>query len=520
MKISYLTFYLLVFPAILCLFSLCRRVAPRYARLCVALASMLFLAIADRVSFGILLGVVLINYHLIRGMEVAPHRKRLYKLIGVSLSLTPLIFYKLFGGTVYFDGDLAQSLLLPLGLAFYSLQQVTAIVDSASGQVKPIQISDYLFFSFFFATLTSGPIITYKDMMGQLQQDDSSSISSYNIDLGVSLFILGFAKKTLIADPIESMTGALLQVSNINPETYYSISELLYIFWGGMLSFYYVFSAYSDMAIGIALLFGVRLPVNFNSPLKARTPQQYVMSWHMSFMAFVRQYVFQPVYLMLKRTPIKDLNTRYLLAWAGAVFCSFGVVGVWHAPDIVTVAISLGVAITIVGVESSSLVFRRRKPASARTPSLLSRAILLIFICLCAMKFTHPDFEIVQSFTNMLTHNPTLFVSDRLDFLSGYLHGAWIEYYSFFPTLTTVNRYEIAQPTLSPDLSMLHILLVTLITFYCPNSMQIFGLLEKNEEDNMKARWSNRMRAAIAAGVLLCISLSFANNGSSFSYGG
>ncbi|ABC30344.1 predicted membrane protein involved in D-alanine export [Hahella chejuensis KCTC 2396] len=518
MKISYLTFYLLVFPAIFCLFSLFRKIAPAYARLSVAFASMLFLAFADLVSLAILLAVVLINLNLIRSMEANPHRKKLYKLAGITVSLAPLIFYKLFGGKVHFDSGLAQSLLLPLGLAFYSLQQVTAIVDSANGQVKSIQVGDYLFFSFFFATLTSGPIITYKDMMGQLRQ--GASPSTYNTDLGISLFILGFAKKTLIADPIESMTGALLQVSRINPETYFSLTELLYIFWGGMLSFYYVFSAYSDMAIGIALFFGVRLPVNFNSPLKAKTPQQYVMSWHMSFMAFVRQYVFQPVYLLLKKAPVKDLNTRYLLAWAGAVFCSFGVVGVWHAPDIVTVAISLCVALTIVCVESSSLLLRRRKVPSSHFPGIFSRVILLSFICLCAIKFTHPDFEIVRAFTDMLAHNPTLFVSDRLAFLSDYLHGEWIEYYSFFPTLTTVNRYEIAQPTLSPDLSMLHILIVTAITFCCPNSMQIFGLLEEKGTSDVTPRWSNRLRAAIAAGVLLCLSLSFANNGSSFSYGG
>jgi len=181
-------------------------------------------------------------------------------------------------------------LLPPVGISFFTFQTISYAVDVYRGQVKPVtRLSDYGFFVSFFPQLVAGPIVRASQFIPQIYKDYSVS----NTDFGIAVFMIlkGLVKKLFIGDFI-----ALNMIDRVfaNPVSYSGFENLMGLY-GYSLQVYCDFSGYTDIAIGLALLMGFRLPKNFNSPYKAKNVGDFWKRWHMSLSSWLKDYLYIPM---------------------------------------------------------------------------------------------------------------------------------------------------------------------------------------------------------------------------------
>lgn len=182
-------------------------------------------------------------------------------------------------------------LLLPLAISFFTFQQIAYLADCYKGQVKEYDFLNYSLFVTFFPQLIAGPIVHHKEMMPQFMQNRwNYRIKYQNISSGLFIFSMGLFKKVVIAD-----TFAVIATNGFDNAETLNLVEA----WVTSLSYtfqlYFDFSGYTDMAIGAALLFNIRLPDNFNSPYKALDIQDFWRRWHMTLSRFLRDYIYIPL---------------------------------------------------------------------------------------------------------------------------------------------------------------------------------------------------------------------------------
>jgi len=181
-------------------------------------------------------------------------------------------------------------LALPLAISFFTFQQIAYLVDSYRGETYEYDFLNYAVFVSFFPQLIAGPIVHHKEMMPQFANVKNKLINYKNIGLGLFLFSLGLFKKVALADSF-----AVWATEG------FDVAERLSFFeaWATSLSYtfqlYFDFSGYTDMALGIALLFNIRLPINFDSPYKARNIQDFWRRWHITLSRFLKEYVYIPL---------------------------------------------------------------------------------------------------------------------------------------------------------------------------------------------------------------------------------
>ena len=181
-------------------------------------------------------------------------------------------------------------LVLPLAISFFTFQQITYLVDSYKKETKEYGFLNYAVFVTFFPQLIAGPIVHHKEMMPQFANVRNKVKNYKNIVLGIFIFSIGLFKKVVIAD-----TFALWATHGFDVANTLNIFEA----WATSLSYtfqlYFDFSGYTDMAIGAALLFNIKLPINFNSPYKALNIQDFWKRWHITLSRFLRDYVYIPL---------------------------------------------------------------------------------------------------------------------------------------------------------------------------------------------------------------------------------
>lgn len=209
-----------------------------------------------------------------------------------------------------------QKIILPLGISFFTFTQIAYLVDSYKGKVRNDSLLNYTLFVNFFPHLLAGPIIHHQEMMNQFANQNNRYINWENCYQGMSLFVIGLFKKVIIADYIG------LEVNQLYNSPFLDFWQA----WAASLSYsvqlYFDFSGYSDMALGSALLFNIKLPINFNSPYQAHSIQDFWQRWHMTLSRFLRDYVYIPLGGNRKgRLPTYfNLFTTFLLGgfWHGA----------------------------------------------------------------------------------------------------------------------------------------------------------------------------------------------------------
>lgn len=260
-------------------------------------ASFAFYSFWDIRYLPILLTSILANYYLAHLICKQTNRK-LFMIVGVLFNLSILGYFKyanffleniygLWGGS--FDNILQVA--LPLGISFFTFQQIAYLVDCYYQRVKhTCGFLTYGLFVSFFPQLIAGPIVHYSEMMPQFNSGQTTHRNYENIYKGICLFAIGLFKKSVIADTLA-----------IYADTGFAMSEYLTFFSGWVcalcytLQLYFDFSGYVDMARGSALLFNIQLPVNFNSPYKAVNIREFWKRWHVTLGRWLRNYIYIPL---------------------------------------------------------------------------------------------------------------------------------------------------------------------------------------------------------------------------------
>jgi D-alanyl-lipoteichoic acid acyltransferase DltB (MBOAT superfamily) len=206
-------------------------------------------------------------------------------------------------------------IVLPLAISFFTFQQIAYLVDSYRGETGEYNFMNYLLFVTFFPQLIAGPIVHHAEMMPQFASRRNMAIRHKNVALGLFIFSMGLFKKIVIADSFAGWADiGFDQAPELNLFEAWAVS-LSYTF-----QLYYDFSGYADMAIGSALLFNIRLPVNFNSPYKARSIRDFWRRWHITLSRFLRDYLYIPMGGSRKGNVRTSMN----------LLLTFLLAGLWH----------------------------------------------------------------------------------------------------------------------------------------------------------------------------------------------
>jgi alginate O-acetyltransferase complex protein AlgI len=250
----------------------------------------------------LLMGSTIVNYAI--GVEITrrhallrPTRALLIAGLVFDLGLIGLFKYAgLFAMSA--DGFLGLSypiphLFLPLAISFFTFEQISYLVDAAGGKAERYSFLDYALFVSYFPHLIAGPIVRYNDLIPQFSQSRSAAERDKDLALGATLFTIGLAKKTLIADNLAPFADVVFTAARQGMPVGLSDAWLGTLFFAFQI--YFDFSAYTDMALGSSCMLGIRLPFNFNSPYKASSIIEFWRRWHVSLSTFLRDYLYFPL---------------------------------------------------------------------------------------------------------------------------------------------------------------------------------------------------------------------------------
>ena len=304
MQFTSLEFLCLFLPLTGLLYFILGRANPRWGIVWLTAASLFFYAWWRPGYLLLLGGSILVNYWTGRWLmkledEGRPGPARRVLAAGLVFNVLLLGYYKYFGfltqnvDRIFGSHFPVPEIMLPLGISFFTFTQIAFLVDAYQGKVREVSGVNYTLFVSYFPHLMAGPILHHQEMMPQFARPEAARLRWSNIGVGLSLFTMGLAKKVLVADNVapyaDRVFTAVAQGGKVG------IVEA----WGGALAFtlqlYFDFSGYSDMAIGLSRLFGIRLPLNFNSPYKARDIIDFWRRWHMTLSRFLRDYVYIPL---------------------------------------------------------------------------------------------------------------------------------------------------------------------------------------------------------------------------------
>jgi D-alanyl-lipoteichoic acid acyltransferase DltB (MBOAT superfamily) len=267
------------------------------------------LVIASAVFYGywnppylLLLGASIIaNFAIARRMTRASDEVRLAWLItGVTLNLLVIGYYKYAAFTIdslnsVLDLSLTPpEMLLPLAISFFTFQQIAFLVDVYKSKVSgTVSLPKYALFVMFFPQLIAGPIVHHKEMMPQFSRRQPRNCLHYNLAIGLSIFLVGLFKKVVLADQLAGYANPVFTAAEQQIQLTFLES------WLGALAYtfqlYFDFSGYSDMAIGLGYMFGIKLPLNFFSPYKATSIIDFWRRWHITLSRFLRDYLYIPL---------------------------------------------------------------------------------------------------------------------------------------------------------------------------------------------------------------------------------
>jgi len=185
--------------------------------------------------------------------------------------------------------ELAE-IVLPVGISFYTFTQMAFLVDAARGEVRETHPVHYGLFVTYFPHLIAGPVLHHKEMMPQFARAETYRPHWENLAAGSAIFVIGLLKKVIVADNMAPFATPVFQLAAGGGDVSFAqrlAGALAYTF-----QLYFDFSAYSDMAVGLSRMFGVRLPLNFDSPYKAVNIIDFWRRWHMTLSRFLRDYLY------------------------------------------------------------------------------------------------------------------------------------------------------------------------------------------------------------------------------------
>jgi alginate O-acetyltransferase complex protein AlgI len=317
-------------------------VGTRAARVWLCLASLVFYGWWFVGWTPVLLLSIATNFMIARAIMATNGEatKRWLVWGGVALNLAALFHFKyLYGlasslGLAQAIGFGSQAPELPLGISFFTFTQIAFLIDVGQGFAAEYRFLNYFLFVTFFPHLIAGPIVHHKDLMPQFANPRTYRFQPRDFAVGLTIFVFGLAKKTIVADKLSVVSHNAFGLEHAG----------LTGAWVGALAYsmqlYFDFSGYSDMAIGLARMFGVKFPLNFNSPYKATNIINFWQRWHMTLTRFLTAYVYNPMALHIVRKRVAaGLSTSktasrtlsgFLQLIALPTIVTMTLAGVWH----------------------------------------------------------------------------------------------------------------------------------------------------------------------------------------------
>ncbi|UBM26571.1 MBOAT family protein [Pseudomonas sp. p1(2021b)] len=356
------------------------------------MASLFFYAWFNVYYLPILLASILINYGfgVTLSKDLPKHPKFTKKTIltvGVLFNIILLGYYKYtdflienFNALTGSDVPLTH-ILLPLALSFVTFQKIAYLVDSYNGKTKEYDLLTFSLFASFFPQQIAGPIVHHAEMMPQFASRWNMFKRYNNILFGLYIFSIGLFKKVIIADTFAVWADEGFAHTG---------SFEFYLAWITSLSYtfqlYFDFSGYTDMAIGSALLFNIRLPINFNSPYKAFDIQDFWRRWHMTLSRFLRDYVYIPFGGNRKGEFRTYLN----------LFLTFLIGGIWHGASWMFVAWG--------ALHGAALVIHRAwSKFGFKIPKPIAWFITFNFVNIAWVFFRAPEWSVAKSILSGMT---------------------------------------------------------------------------------------------------------------------
>ena len=338
--------------------------STRAAELWLVFASGFFYAYWNSAFLILLIASIAANYSfgaLIKRLSNRPARQSAALAFAITANLSVLIYFKYlfpllawvasFGIHIPYSSD---SVILPLGISFFTFTQIGYLIDCEGGGIKEQSLLDYVLFVTFFPHLIAGPILHHREMMPQFRRPEVYRLQPSDVDAGITLFTIGLAKKRLIADQLAPLVDGVFSQP---------VGTAMPMAWLGALAYslqiYFDFSGYSDMAIGIARIFGIRFPLNFNSPYKATCIIDFWQRWHMTLTRYLTSYLYNPSVLFISRQRLARGMTvsRSATATAGGfstlvalpLLFTMTIAGIWHGAGLQFLIFGLlhGVYLTI-----------------------------------------------------------------------------------------------------------------------------------------------------------------------------
>ena len=311
-------FIFVFIPVVLIFASFTQRYISKETNIYLIILSSIFFYGFWNISFvPLLIGSVLFNFLIHKKIK-----NRRFLITGLIINISLLLFFKY---TNFFIDNISlildkqfthYNIALPLAISFFTFQQIAFIVDSYKNKTTKFSIYEYMLFITFFPQLIAGPIVRFHQFIPQLKSN-KLNISLDNISIGIVIFSIGLFKKVVLADQLGLVTDNVFFHSSQHTLSFFES-------WGGVLAFtfqiYFDFSGYSDMAIGLGQIFGIKLPLNFNSPYKSKSIIDFWRRWHISLSSFLKEYIYIPLGGNKKGTFIKYLNILIVML----------VGGVWH----------------------------------------------------------------------------------------------------------------------------------------------------------------------------------------------
>jgi D-alanyl-lipoteichoic acid acyltransferase DltB (MBOAT superfamily) len=322
-------FIFLFLPGALAGFFLLGRVSDRLAAGWLTVASLVFYGWWDVRYVALLLGSIGFNFVL--GTRIARQRNsrglsggKTLLVVAIIANLALLAYFKY---AIFFLTNLQaltgqfvtlSDIALPLGISFFTFTQIAFLVDAHRGIAHEYRFMHYALFVSYFPHLIAGPILHHREMMPQFRQRTTYKLNWESIAVGLTMFIIGLFKKTVIADDMAGfVTPAFNAAAAGTPLT-------LLEAWGAALAYtfqiYFDFSGYTDMALGASRMFGIVLPLNFSSPYKARSIIEFWRRWHITLSRFLRDYVYIPL----------GGNRRTIERRFGNLMATMLIGGLWH----------------------------------------------------------------------------------------------------------------------------------------------------------------------------------------------
>lgn len=421
---------------------------------------------------------MIINFYISLKIKLS----KIYLILGIIFNLLLLFYFKY--SILFFNNDIIPNYILPLGISFFTFQQIAFLMDVKNLDTKEITFVKYFLFVTFFPQLIAGPIVKFKFFYDQL---DKFFFSKKKIFLGLTIFFIGLFKKTVFADNLAFAANSVFNIKDASFD--FSIFET----WMGIISYscqlYFDFSGYCDMALGLGMIFSIILPLNFNSPYKSSNIIDFWANWNITLTNFFKVYFYNNI--------LKELSkfSNFYVCFVFGTLLYFLVIGIWHGAGINFVLFGIGHGVIIIFYRFFTNFLQNYPFVKKKLNKFIAIFINFIIVSLLWILFRAENFLIAKNiFSNAFSFDISLNLLNSVSI-------------SLIPNLL----FELKKSTL--------ILLISLIfIFVFPNTYDFFYKKKVFKIKKIKIKFKDNFLWVVFMAIIASFAIININDTSDFLY--